>query len=60
MEVAPDDVFRVIIMKKIIGGIIGFAALFAGGFFIVKLDMPVLGGIVAVLGLIIGGKLIKN
>jgi hypothetical protein len=45
---------------KILGGIIGFAALFAGGFFIVKLDMPVLGSIVAVLGLIIGGKLIKN
>lgn len=47
-------------MEKIIGGIIIFLGLFAGGFFIVKLDMPILGGIVAILGMILGGKLMKN
>ncbi|MBQ7550270.1 MAG: hypothetical protein IJT04_01920 [Bacteroidales bacterium] len=47
-------------MKKIIGAILGFGALAAGGFFIVELDMPALGGIVALVGLIIGGKVIKD
>jgi hypothetical protein len=51
---------RAIFMKKIIGAILGFGALAAGGFFIVELDMPVLGSIVAVVGLIIGGKVIKD
>ena len=47
-------------MKKIIGAILGFGALAARGFFIVELDMPALGGIVALVGLIIGGKVIKD
>ena len=40
--------------------IINVAALIGGSGIIVELDMPIIGGIVIVIGLIIGTKMMKN